>query len=349
MLEQEINRYDVSNMFDVLRNFGNQIEEAVAIGNVLNPPKELGNINKIIISGLGGSAIAGDLIRSILLYEIKIPVYVNRNYLLPAFADENTLVIISSYSGNTEESLSAYEDALKKNCKVVCVSSGGKLSLLAENANQFLIALPKGYQPRCALAFSFFTVLIFLSKLNIIEEKSLQINGVIRLMKEKCEQYAQTEGSNNPTINIAKHLQGKIPIIYSSSDLLDIANYRWRCQINENSKCLAYGNLIPEMNHNEIVGWQENPEFLKKLAVVTLLDRQDHPRNLRRIKIVNGIIEKLWGIGIDVEGEGETKLERLFDLILMGDWISFYLAILYKTDPTPVEKINILKNKLSEN
>lgn len=344
----EVTRWDKSNMFDVLAGFARQVEEAWQIGKNTNPPADLSSVNKIIVTGLGGSAIGGDLLRSYLNYEINIPVFINRNYFLPAFAGENTLVIASSYSGNTEETISAYEDAKKKGCKIICVSSGGNLSVLAENDGYMIIKVPKGYQPRCALAYSFFPMLILLGKLGFVSERDTEIQGLVNFLQQRSELYTAVENEKNTAVALAAHLHGKIPVIYSSNDLLDIVNLRWRGQISENAKSLAFGNYLPEMNHNEIVGWQENSEILRNFAVVYLKDRDDNPANLKRLGITKNIIEQYRGLDIEIDSEGDTKLERIFDLVYLGDWISFYLAILYKVDPTPVEKISFLKNKLME-
>jgi glucose/mannose-6-phosphate isomerase len=346
--KKDIELYDNSNMFEVLENFGNQIEEACTIGNSASVDESYSNIKNIIICGMGGSAIGGDLLRSTLQYEIKIPIFVNRNYRLPSFADENTLVIGSSYSGNTEETLSAYSKAKEKGCRIICISSGGNLSLLAENENRILIKVPKGYQPRCALAYSFFPLIILINKAGFCSDKTNEITNVILRVKKRSEEYTKINDSN-PAIKIAGHIQGKFPVIYSSTDLLDIANLRWRCQINENAKSLAFGNLLPEMNHNEIVGWQENPELLKKIAIISLEDKENLAPIKKRQDITLDIISPLADMLIKIEGEGTSLLERIFDLIYLGDWVSFYLAILNKVDPTPVEKINYLKSKLTEN
>src|SRR5438045_3159341 len=183
MTETEIKLHDNQNERAIIADFGNQVEEAVNIGNNVTVPDGYKKISKIIIAGLGGSAIGGDLLRSVLHYECRIPIYVNRNYFLPAFADENTLVIISSYSGSTEESLSSYEDALQKNCKIVCISSGGKLSVLAETNGNLLIKVPGGLQPRCALGYSFFPMLILMNKLGLIEDKQTEIQNIINNIK----------------------------------------------------------------------------------------------------------------------------------------------------------------------
>jgi glucose/mannose-6-phosphate isomerase len=348
LTQKEIERYDNSGMFDVISNFSNQIQEAQFIGNGIQVSDDQKNVKNIIISGLGGSAIGGDLLRSALWYETGIPVYVNRNYRLPAFADENTLVIISSYSGNTEESLSAYDEAKKKKCKMVCISSGGNLSILAENDKLLLIKTPKGYQPRAALAYSFFPLLILMTKLGFIGDKSTDITSIIKRVSQRINSYKIPDESLNNALKIASYLQGTIPILYSSSDLLDIVNLRWRGQLNENAKTLAFGNYLPEMNHNEIVGWQENPALLKYYSIIAFRDKDDHPQILKRMDITLEITAPQSALLVELEGEGNSRLERIFDLIYLGDWVSFYLAMLYKIDPTPVEKINYLKNKLSE-
>ncbi len=348
MTFREIQLYDNQNMYDVLKNFPLQIGEAYEIGESLDVPEEFKNVSKIIVSGLGGSAIGGDLLRSYLWYNTRVPIYVNRSYNLPGFADNNTLVIVSSYSGNTEESLASYEDAKKRNCKIICLTSGGDLHTLAANENRFLIQIPKGYQPRCALAYSFFPLLILTSKLGFVADVTSGILKVKNNLVSKSELYCLPDNDRNSAVNLAKHIEGTLPVIYSSSDVLDIVNLRWRCQLNENAKTLAYGNLLPEMNHNEIVGWQHMQELMKKIAVISMIDREDNSRVKRRMEITLSLISNQRGKLIEVEGEGETRLERIFDLIHLGDWVSFYLAILYKEDPTPVEFITFLKNRLTE-
>ncbi len=344
----DIDIHDKTNMFSVIAAFPEQIKQAVEIGNDINIILDVSGINNIIITGLGGSAIGGDLLRSYLQYEIKIPIQLNRNYYIPAYANENTLVIASSYSGETEETISAYNDAKSKGCKIICISSGGRLSVMSENDGNYVVKLPRGYQPRCALAFSFFTMLILFIKLKFISERNQDIQKLIDLMKEKSVLYTDFGRTTNPAINIAEHLSGKFPIIYSSNDLLDVVNLRWRGQFAENSKTLAFGNYFPELNHNEIVGWQENSDFLRNFALVYLIDMQDNPRILKRQKITKEILEPYRGLDIEIESEGSSKIERIFDLVYLGDWISFYLAVINKTDPAPIEKINILKNKLME-
>jgi len=348
MTDREIKLFDNSNMFDVLVSFSEQIAQARDIGNGIEVSEDYSSVKNIVVCGMGGSAIGGDLVRSVFQYEVKVPVFVNRNYRLPAFAGKDSLLIISSYSGNTEETLSAYAEAKKGGCKIICISSGGKLSLLAQNEGKLLITIPKGYQPRCAIAYSFFPLIILLNKIGFLESKAAEIERVISKMRQRSGEYSRPDEQNS-ALKTALLIQGKFPVIYSSTDLSDIANLRMRCQINENAKSLAFGNVLPEMNHNEIVGWQNNPQLLKNIIVLSLSDKDDLAEIKKRRQITLELIKPLAASVVEIEGDGASLLERVFDLIYFGDWVSFYLAILYKTDPTPVEKINYLKSKLTEN
>jgi len=345
---QSIKTVDTENMLDVLVNFHNQIKDAVEIAGAI----DVSSVNKegiknIVINGLGGSAIGGDLVRSYTSNEIKIPVYINRNYFLPSFVDSNTLIIISSYSGNTEETVSAYNDAIKKSCKIICISSDGTVEKIAGKNQHLLVKIPSGLQPRCALGYSFFTLLITLFKLGLIKDKTEDISEVITLLEKKSKVYIKHESENNVAIKIAKSLKGNLPIIYSSVDILDVVNLRWRGQISENAKILAYGNLYPEMNHNELVGWKLNNDILKNTVVIFLKDEDDYEKIKLRMEITTEIMEKYATEIINLNGEGTCRLARIFDLIYLGDWVSYYLAIINKINPTPVEAINYLKNKLA--
>jgi glucose/mannose-6-phosphate isomerase len=344
---EDLRAIDKSNMYDILKNFHLQIEDAVkiALKTKIDSISTAG-IKNIIISGLGGSAIGGDLIRSYTNYEIKIPVSVNRNYTLPEYTSKDTLVIISSYSGNTEESVSAYNEAIAKGCKVVCITSGGEVEKIALKNKHTLIKIPGGYQPRSALGYSFFSLLILFSRLGFIGDKQNNIHRTIASIKENSANFANLRSDNNASIAIAHILKNHLPVIYSSVDVLDIVNLRWRGQISENAKILAYGNLFPEMNHNELVGWELNKEIMKKIVVVILRDGEDNTRIVQRMDITKKIFEKYAYEVIEIGGTGTGKLERIFDLIYLGDWVSYYLAVLNDIDPTPVDVIANLKNEL---
>lgn len=344
-----IKNIDRSNMFDVLKDFHLQVNNALRIANKFKLQRfNTKGIKNIIISGLGGSAIGGDLVRSYTQYEIKIPVTVNRNYTLPKFADSNTLVIISSYSGNTEETLSAYRHAIENKCKVICVTSGGEVRKIAEKNKHNCVIIPSGLQPRCALGYSFFTLLVLFIKLGFIKDRKEEIKNTVKVLEAESKIYTKLNPDKNLALKIAIDLKGKLPVVYSSSDIMDVVNLRWRGQFSENAKMLAYGNWYPEMNHNELVGWKFYPDILKKIVVIFLKDLGDNERIKLRMKITSDIMKNYADNIIALESNGKYKLERIFDTIYLGDWISYYLAILNKVDPTPVDVISHLKKELEK-
>ena len=347
---QLLKSVDKENMFDVLKNFHNQIKDAVQIAEKIDVASiDTSEIKNIVVNGLGGSAIGGDFARSYTNYEITVPIFVNRNYSLPSFVNPNTMSIISSYSGNTEETNSTYSEAIKRNSKIICISSGGSVEKTAIANNHLLVKIPGGLQPRCALGYSFFTLIILLSKLGFIKNLSPDIDAVISKIEKKSVLYTDFNSEENLAIKLANKLKGKLPIVYSSVDILDVVNLRWRGQLSENAKILAYGNFYPEMNHNELVGWKLNEDILKKIVVIMLEDGEDNERIKLRMEITSGIMKKYANDVIKLKGEGKNKLERIFDLVYLGDWVSYYLAIMNKINPTPVEAIDFLKNKLTEN
>ena len=347
---QLLKSVDKENMFDVLKNFHNQIKDAVQIAEKIDVASiDTSEIKNIVVNGLGGSAIGGDFARSYTNYEITVPIFVNRNYSLPSFVNPNTMSIISSYSGNTEETNSTYSEAIKRNSKIICISSGGSVEKTAIANNHLLVKIPGGLQPRCALGYSFFTLIILLSKLGFIKNLSPDIDAVISKIEKKSVLYTDFNSEENLAIKLANKLKGKLPIVYSSVDILDVVNLRWRGQLSENAKILAYGNFYPEMNHNELVGWKLNEDILKKIVVLMLEDGEDNERIKLRMEITSGIMKKYANDVIKLKGEGKNKLERIFDLVYLGDWVSYYLAIMNKINPTPVEAIDFLKNKLAEN
>lgn len=345
---EQIQQVDTSNMFDVIQDFSDQILDAVQIGETFRAKIPVPKIRNVVITGLGGSAIGGDLLRSYLAGEIGIPIIVNRHYFLPKFVSASTLVIVSSYSGNTEETTAAYHDAIRKKASILCTTSGGEVEKIAMKHKHPIIKIPSGYQPRAALGYSFFPMLVVLSKLGLIKNKKQEIRETIEHIKKKSEVYSDVQSPENRALQLAQRLRGKLPVVYSSSDRFDTVSLRWRGQFSENAKVLAYGNLFPELDHNEIVGWEVLKDLMKQIEVIILRDKGDHQRVQLRMTITKEIIEPLSSSVIEIFSEGKSLLGRIFDLIYLGDWCSFYLAILNGVDPTPVKKIDYLKSKLAE-
>ncbi|MEN3037793.1 MAG: bifunctional phosphoglucose/phosphomannose isomerase [Candidatus Kryptonium sp.] len=348
----DIRNYDKSDMFSKILNFAQQIKEAVKIGESAKIKFPVKKINKILLTGLGGSAIAGDLLRSYLSDEIKVPIIVNRDYFLPKFVDENTLLIVSSYSGNTEETISAYNDGIKKKAKIICITSNGEIEKIALKKKHPIVKIPSGYPPRTALGYSFFPILVILSNLGFVKSKKREIRETIELIEEKSKVYSNPEHEENLAYKIAIRLAGSIPFIYSSGKF-DAVAMRWVCQIEENSKMLAHFNIFPELNHNEIVGWSGEiegsvRELRNKISVVILRDDNEYERIKYRIEITDDLIRPYAGEVLNIYSEGKSPLARLFSQIYLGDWVSFYLAILNKVDPTPVRPIEYLKSELAK-
>jgi glucose/mannose-6-phosphate isomerase len=347
MTLEEIHRTDPDGMFQCVLDFPKQAEEAFKIGKSAIVPIKPRGVTSIVITGLGGSAIGGDLLRAYLADEIQVPITVNRHYTLPEFVGPNTLVIVSSYSGNTEETISAQKEATKRKARILCISTGGTVTDFALKHKQPCIKIPGGLQPRAALGYSFFPLLVALAKSGFINSKDRDIKETLTLLKVKALEYGNPDSNSNLPLELAGKLKGRLPIIYSSSHQLDAVNLRWRGQIEENAKQLAYGNLLPEMNHNELVGWNMLKELLEKTYVVFLRDKGEHARVSVREEITKKIVAQYAsGVG-EVRSEGTSLLARMFSLIQFGDWLSFYLAILNNQDPTPVKAIDHLKSELA--
>ncbi|MBN2242341.1 MAG: bifunctional phosphoglucose/phosphomannose isomerase [Acidobacteria bacterium] len=338
---------DPGAMHALIEKLPEQIEETVAAGRKLSLASAAA-VHSIVVTGLGGSAIGGDLARSVAGRDLKKPFWVNRDYELPPFVDASTLVFASSYSGNTEETLSAYRQAVEAGAAVVCITSGGKLGALAGEGGHPVLALPKGLPPRAALGHSLFMLLSALQALGLIPDMTEAVDETLGVLAELRDRYGRRNPeSRNPAKSIAKSLHGKIVAVYGSSAILEATAFRWRSQIEENAKNLAFHHILPEMNHNELVGWLHPPEALKNIGVLLLRDKGDHPQVQRRFRLTEEILSGRAGAIREAWSEGESLLARVMSLIYLGDFVSLYLSYLNNTDPTPVEVIDYLKSRLS--
>lgn len=337
-----VKKYDPQNQFEVLVNSYQQIDDAWE-RDLSGLSLDISSIKNIIISGLGGSAISADLIKNFLVKEIKIPIIVNRNYNLPSFANQETMFIASSYSGNTEETISSLMEAIEKKCKTICVSTGGKVEAIAKEKGLNHIKLKSGFQPRYALGTSFFTLLKIFQHLNFIDDQNSFVNKIRKLWEEKGKTFTPEE---NIAFQVAVQLVGFIPIIYSVSDITNSVGYRLKSQINENSKLHSFHHEIPEMNHNEIIGWESYQEKDFRAKVIQIFDDSYHPQIKKRFTILNELLSKSGLEIIKLESSHEDFKVRLLDLIYLSDWISYYLGVLRGFDPSEIDYINFLKEKL---
>ncbi len=317
---------DSQNMLQVIKDFPKQCREALGLPKGISAS---GKINNIVIAGMGGSAMGGDLLK-VYLSNTNIPVYVNRDYKVPNFVDENSLVFAVSYSGNTEETLSALNAAKEKKAQIIGITSGGKLAEECEK----VVNIPSGLQPRAALGYLFFPMLGILHNTNIIRVKNDELNEMMDILK-------QTDKFNEQGEELSKKLKEKIPIIYASEALGAIA-FRWKTQINENAKMPAFYNVFSEMNHNEIAGYKSMDH---KFSVVMILDKNDNDRVKKRMNICKEIMEEYVEVE-EVETQGESLLARMFSAIYLGDYVSYYMALWNRVDPSPVDIIEGMKKKL---
>jgi glucose/mannose-6-phosphate isomerase len=348
MTHDDIRQIDTSTMYTLLTGFPAQVREAIAIGKAARLSLSVRRVRNIVVCGLGGSAIGGDLLRSYLADELAIPLLVNRHYTLPRFVGPDSLVIISSYSGNTEETNAAHREAMKRRAKILCISSNGVTEHLARKGRAPFISIPGGLPPRTALGYSFFPLLLTLTSLGFARNKAKEIRETLELLESRAALYADPGAPDNRALRLAESLQHRLAVCYSSTERFDAVNTRWRGQIAENAKALAFGHVLPEMNHNELVGWKVLGDLMKDIQVFFLRDKDDHPRVGVRMEITAGIIRKYTPHVTEVWSEGTSLLARMFSLISLGDWMSFYLAILHREDPTPVLVIDHLKRELGK-
>ena len=348
---KRIEKYDESSMLELIESFPEQCQDAKCIGDEFELPQGFKRSYKnIVFTGLGGSAIGADLVRSYIVEDAQIPILVNRNYTLPNFVTEETLVVVSSYSGNTEETLSAYREAVSRGSNIIVITSGGKLEKAARQDGLPCLTIPEGFPPRCALGYSFFPLLTVLAKIGIIKDQAGSIDDAIhnvRKLKDSKVGY-KVPRKDNPAKKMAAEIFGKLPVIYGSSDHIDAVVTRWRGQLAENSKTLSSVHLFPEMNHNEIVGWENPKKVLKECVAIILRDAADHPRISRRMDVTRNLLKRDKVKVLEVYSSGLELLSRIFSLVYIGDFVSFYLAILNGIDPTPVEKITYLKKELAK-
>lgn len=341
-----IQSIDTQNMWSYLEGFPNQWEEARAMTEEIEFTIDTDRVRTICLVGMGGSAIGADLIRAYCYESSPYPIQMLRHYEIPGWVDEHTLIIGCSYSGNTEETLTALDKARARGAQAMAVTSGGALMLKAAKEGFDYIKIPGGLPPRSALGYIFVPLFRIGQHLDIMDEDEEALEETNKLLAEQNGLMANP--GDNEALSLAEKLDDTLPIVYSDATMMEPVNLRWREQFEENAKTLAYGNTLPEMTHNEIVGWERIVHLTGRLSVIMLVDREDNERVKQRMKIVEELIEDQTAWLHLFETRGKSRLARMFSLVQLADWTSFYLAILNSTDPTPVAKIDLLKSKLAE-
>jgi glucose/mannose-6-phosphate isomerase len=345
--KQKISSVDKSGMLGFCVNIAKRFEEAVKIadGLKISYPKP----SSIIVAGMGGSGIGGDLLKDWAKGKLKVSIEVNRDYHLPAYADKKTLVLITSYSGDTEESLSAFLEALKRKCMIFCISSGGALLDFARLHNVPYLKIPSGNPPRAALPYLLVPLLVCLEKLGLVSGVGAELSEARAVLSQAAlDNSPERQIKENLAKTFAMDLEGTVPLVYGFGVFRGVSQ-RFKQQFNENSKMPSGWDFLPELDHNEIVGWEQAGDLTNVFSVIFLRDK-DEPLEIKsRIEATKKL---MWHLGVrmyEIYAQGNSNLAKMLSLICVGDFISVYLAVSRGIDPTPVETINTLKSALGKN
>jgi len=349
------NRFDPEQMYEQIISLPQQIEECYFDQEKSDIARFYKNISKIYICGMGGSAIAGDIAKT--LFGDKLVIRVFKDYNIPAFLDESTLGIVCSYSGNTSETVSCFETLKEAGAQIAMITSGGILKHYGSEEGYLIKMIPVGYQPRAAIGYLFFSIVKILEELGLIEDQTINAKLTHLNIKTKLKLINRdVEESKNLAKGLAQKLYKKIPVIYSSNPKLFPLAYRFKCQINENAKCHAFCNTFSEMNHNEIEGWES--DYNLPLVPIFISDFEEKKEYLKRMQVFKDILrlseeEKKEDNPaheeveyLEIFTDGKTMMGKMFSTILLCDMISYYLAILNRVNPNEINFIDMLKKSL---
>lgn len=349
-LDPKTQPFDPSNMLQKILDVPFHCQDARY--RVLNAPPKLNTkkIRQVLVSGLGGSAIGGDILKTLVWKNARVSVTVNRHYELPAWVGKDTLVVCSSYSGGTEETLSVFKQATARKVPVLSVTSGGELLKRSQRLRLPSCQMPGGLPPRAALGYSLFTLLTAMESIHLLPSYEVEFQETLEVLVDLAQRYGWLRPmEKNPAKQLALFCHNRLPLIYAGQDHMDSVAYRWKCQFNENSKQVALAGVVPEMNHNEVLGFTKAEPLSKKMAVVFL--RQpgaDHPQIARRFDILKGMLKTKTAGVKETTAEGRSLLAQMMSLIYLGDFVSLYLAYLKKMDPTPIALIDSFKAQLAK-
>jgi glucose/mannose-6-phosphate isomerase len=345
----QVKAQDPADMLSRISELPVQCQEAwIAVGG-WDPPTGYDAVRHVVVLGMGGSAIGGALMQGLVSPECGVPITVVRGYDPPAFvAGEEYLAVACSYSGNTEETLAAFSEALRRGARGVAVSSGGQLSRLATEKGIPLLHFEYESQPRAALGYLLILLLGSLWRLGLIRDLGPDVADAVGAMVE-FQRVLKPEiaQQHNPAKALAQALVGRLPAIYGSGFLAPVAN-RWKTQFNENAKQWSLFEVLPELNHNAVVGLGIPAEIRDRVTVITLRSRLEDTRMRARWNATEDLLEREGVVTASFQGSGDSPLAQMLSLILLGDYTSLYLGLLNDVDPTPVEPIAFLKRQLAK-
>jgi glucose/mannose-6-phosphate isomerase len=340
-------RIDPQGMLDRIRDLPRQCRAAWQEAQTLKLPDDYRDTDKVAILGMGGSAIAGDFLRSLVALESPVPVFSHRDYDLPLLVDDRTLLIASSYSGNTEEVLSSFERGLGTSAKKVVITGGGRLLTTARANGVPAFVFHYESEPRAALGYGIMPLLTIAQKVGIVTDKSEDVDDAIVVMEDLATRIDETVPlARNPAKQLAQKLHQRLPVVYGAGILTQVAR-RWKGQLNETSKMWCFYEELPEANHNALVGYGLPKEIAARALVVFLRAPSLHPRILLRYDLTRMALEEAGVESATVDAEGRSPLAQMMSAVLFGDWVSLYLAILNGVEPAPTPPIGTLKERLT--
>jgi glucose/mannose-6-phosphate isomerase len=326
-------------MFDLIYRLPEQLEDAWRLARSLT--LEPSNVSWFLICGMGGSGIPGRLLSGLLGDGARILVITHNDYGLPGWADKGGLIFILSYSGQTEETLSAYQAAKSRGLAPICITSDGKLLEAGRKNGDPCLQIPAGYPPRAAIGYLFTPLLWIAARFGLIEDPEPELKEAISTLIQCRDELACKAQL------LAQELLGRLIIVWTTSPLTQAVAERLRCQLNENSKVICHTNALPELDHNEIVGVGSQKELIPLSYLLILSDPKADPRNLSRAELTLKLVKEGFSGVRSISPQGQGALAHLFSFILFVDLLSYYLARLRGVDPLPVERIAKLKEHLS--
>jgi glucose/mannose-6-phosphate isomerase len=342
-----LRRQDPGGMGRLIAELPEAVASAWQAALAFQLPAEFRSVNSVVIAGMGGSSIGGDLVRSLAEAESPAPVVVQRGYDLPGFAGKDTLVIAVSHSGGTEETLSQAAEAASRGCKLLALTSGGALPGKVKSAGGTVFAFSYPAQPRAALAYLFVPLVAFFGQLGFLRDRSSEVEEAVQVLRQlQAELAAETPASNNMAKRLAQAIEGRAPVVYGGGMMAEVA-HRWKTQFNENSKAWAAYEQFPELNHNAVVGYERPTTFLDHVVVLLLETSHEHPRVAVRERVTEALLDMGGVRHLRIPAHGRGAIAQMLSAILIGDYVSYYLAQLYQVDPTPIAAIDHLKGELA--
>ena len=345
-MDRELLKLDSSDMLSKVGSLPDQLRSGMDLAREAWKPLAGLKPDNLVIAGMGGSAIGAEILRSFAVDRLPVPIGICRDYSLPGFVGERSLVICSSYSGNTREALSCFDEALSSGAALGCVCSGGELLARASKHSVPYLKLPGGYPPRAAVGYSFAALLGLVVHTGMVDYGDDGVAECSETLEGLCRIYSVADGDRNAALLIAGSLLERIPLICCGNRLAAVG-LRWKNQFCENSKKMAFVGILPEMTHNDIMGWEVDHEGIEP-GVVFLRSAHEHPGVTSRFPFLRDLVGRTGGFCGEFWGSGTGLLTQVFSLILLGDYASVYLALLRGLDPTPIATIDEMKSRMKD-